>query len=156
MTAVRELAPGPGPRHVGIVVSDFNRAITDRLLDGALSMLTELSVSEITVVRVPGALELAVAAQRLLDAGCDGVVAIGAVIRGETDHYEIVSRVSASTLADVAIRASKPVGNAVLAVDEYEHAEARARSGPDNKGAEAALAVVDAVKALAAIDGRSE
>ncbi len=156
MTAVEELQPGSGPGHVGVVVSEFNRSITDKLLDGAIAMLTDLGVPKVTVLRVPGALELAVAAGRMLDAGCDGVVAIGAVIRGETDHYEIVSRVSASMLAEIAIRKGKPIGNAVLAVDHYEHAEARARSGPDNKGAEAALAVVDTVKGLNGLQSPAE
>ena len=145
---MNETTPGPGPEHVGVAVAEFNGSITERLLDGAIKMLEELDVPTISVVRVPGALELALVADRLLSSGCDAVVAVGAVIKGETDHYDIVANISARGLAEVALRHSKPVGNAVLTVREYEHALERALPGPANKGAEAARAAVETVRAL--------
>ena len=151
MSAVNEKTPGPGPEHVGVAVAEFNGSITERLLDGAVKMLEELDVPTISVVRVPGALELALVADRLLSSGCDAVVAVGAVIKGETDHYDIVANISARGLAEVALRHSKPVGNAVLTVREYEQALERALPGPANKGAEAARAAVETVRALRGI-----
>ncbi len=148
MSEVVEITPGGGPQRVGVAVAEFNGSITQRLLEAAVKTLEELGVPAIFVVRVPGALELPVVADRLFEAGCDAVVAVGAVIKGETDHYDIVARVSSHGLGEVAIRHSKPVGNAVLTVQEYEHALERALPGPANKGAEAALAVVETVRAL--------
>ncbi len=148
MTKVSNAEPGEGPKRIGVVVAEFNQSITERLVAGAVKMLGELGVETIDVVKVPGALELAVVADRLLNIGCEGVVAVGAVIKGDTDHYEIVANVSAGALADVALRHGKPVGYAVLTVQEYEQALERALPGPANKGAEAALAVFETVRAL--------
>lgn len=134
--------------HLGIAVARWNQAITDRLLDGALARCEELGVSEVTVVRVAGALELPVAARALVDRGCDAVVAIGAVVKGETDHYEIVVRESASGITQVAVASGIPVTNAILAVHEYEEAVERAGKGEANKGVEGVDAAVDAANAL--------
>jgi 6,7-dimethyl-8-ribityllumazine synthase len=134
--------------HVGVVVSNWNRSITDRLLDGALRRLEEMNAERVTVVRVPGALEIPVAARRLADSGCDAVVAIGTVIRGETDHYDIVVRESTAGVAQVALATGVPVTNAILAVGEYSQAMDRAMEGPSNKGYEAAEAAVTAAVAL--------
>jgi 6,7-dimethyl-8-ribityllumazine synthase len=150
--SVRHLEPGAGPAKVGVVAASFNEAITGPLLDGALAELERREVPEVVVVRVPGALELGVAASRLAVAGCDAVVAVGAVIEGETDHYEIVTRESARALTEVALSTGVPVANAVLAVREYSHAVARSRPGPGNKGAEAAAAACETVAMLRAID----
>lgn len=139
---------GPVGR-VGVVVAEFNQAVTEPLLSGALEALAAEGVAEVVVARVAGSLELAVAAGGLFESGCEAVVAIGAVIRGETDHYDIVSRESARALTDVAVRWGRPVGNAVLAVHEYEQASERALPGPANKGAEAARAAVGAARVLA-------
>jgi 6,7-dimethyl-8-ribityllumazine synthase len=133
---------------IGIAVSRFNQVVTDRLVAGATKELERLEASIETLV-VAGAWELPLAAQALLDRGCDGVVAVGAIIRGETDHYEVIVRESAAGLNQVALSRSKPVGNAVLAVDNVEQALARSEPGRGNKGAEAAWAVVDFVRQLA-------
>jgi 6,7-dimethyl-8-ribityllumazine synthase len=134
---------------VGIVVSEFNQAVTEPLLSGALEALAGEGVAEVMVARVAGSLELAVVAGGLFEAGCEAVVAVGAVIKGETDHYEIVSRESARALTEVGLRWNRPVGNAVLAVHDYEQAAERALPGPTNKGAEAARAAVGAARLLA-------
>lgn len=134
--------------HIGIAAARWNQAITDRLVDGALSRLRELGVDEITVLRVPGALELPLAAQKLAEAGCDGVVAIGTVVKGETDHYDIVVRESSHGVTMVALQTGVPVANAILAVRDYELAVDRAGSGEANKGVEAADAAVATVRAF--------
>ncbi len=149
---VRHVEPGPGPSRVGVVAAAFNQPITDPLLEGAVAELERRGVDDIVVMRVPGALELGVAASRLIRAGCEAVVAIGAVIEGETDHYEIVTRESARALTEVALSTGVPVTNAVLAVRTYSHAVERSRPGPGNKGVEAAAAAFETAALLAAVD----
>lgn len=134
--------------HVGITVASWNQTITDRLLDGARQRCDELGVDEVTVVRVPGALELPLAAQALARKGCDAVIAIGVIIKGETDHYEIVARESSSGLTRVGLDTGVPIGNAILAVHDYEQAMDRAGDGEANKGVEATEAAIATVNAL--------
>jgi 6,7-dimethyl-8-ribityllumazine synthase len=154
VTRVVESSPDGQGLHVGIAAATWNQAITDRLVDGAERRLAQLGVEEITLVRVPGALELPLAARALAEAGCDAVVAIGAVVKGDTDHYEIVVGQSASGVSRVALDTGIPVANAILAVHEYGHAVERAGPGSDNKGVEAAEAAVVTANALRAL-GRS-
>lgn len=151
MNATIEGALEGGGLHVGVAAARWNQGITDQLLDGAVTRLEELGVPDVTVVRVPGALELPVAAKKLVDAGCDAVIAIGCVVRGETDHYEIVVRESAAGIAAVAVQTGIPVANAILAVHDYRLAVERAGADDANKGREAADAAVSTANALAAI-----
>ncbi|MCI0425454.1 MAG: 6,7-dimethyl-8-ribityllumazine synthase [Actinobacteria bacterium] len=139
--------------HLGIAVASWNRTITDRLLEGALEACTELGVEEVTVARVPGALELPVTALTLARAGCNAVVAIGTVIKGDTDHYEVVVRESSSGLGRVAIETGVPVANAILAVHDVAHAVERSGSGSANKGREAVAAAVATANTLAGLAG---
>lgn len=142
MTKVIEgTTEGKGLR-IGIAAARWNQAITDRLVDGATERLERLGVDDVTVLRVPGALELPLAAQKLAESGCDAVIAIGTVIKGETDHYEIVVRESSQGISRVALTTGVPVANAILAVHDYDHAVARAGSGDANKGVEAVDAAV--------------
>ena len=134
--------------HIGVAAALWNQVLTDKLVDGALARLAELGAGQVTLVRVPGALEIPVAALRLAEGGCDAVVAIGAVVRGETDHYDIVVRESSRGIADVALRTGVPVTNAILAVHEYEQALDRAGVGEANKGFEAVDAAVSTANAL--------
>lgn len=134
--------------HIGIAAARWNQDITDRLVAGAVGRLETLGVTEITVVEVAGALELPIAARALASDGCDAVVAIGTVIKGDTDHYEIVVRESSSGLTRVALDTGVPVANAILAVHEYEQALERAGTGMANKGFEAAEAAVTTITAL--------
>lgn len=138
--------------HVGIVVASWNQTITDRLLDGALRRCEQLEVTEITVLRVPGALELPLAAKKLADRGCDAVVAIGTIIRGETDHYDIVVRESSAGIATVSVEAGVPVANAILAVHDVSQAMDRAGDGDSNKGVEGVDAAVRAARAMAKLE----
>lgn len=132
---------------VGIVVASFNEFVTQPLLDGALERLEALGVDHAEVVRVAGALELAPLAAHLTQR-CDAVIAIGAVIEGETDHYVHVAEQSAAGLTRVALDTGIPVANAVLTVRDVEHATDRSLPGPSNKGYEAADAAVVAANAI--------
>ncbi|MFO7547275.1 MAG: 6,7-dimethyl-8-ribityllumazine synthase [Acidimicrobiia bacterium] len=143
------------PGRAGVAAAEFNQAITEPLLRGALEALEEAGVVDVVVMRVPGALELPLAADALAESGCRLVVAVGAVIEGETDHYEVVARESARGLMDVAIRRGVPVGNAVLTVREYRHAVERAAPGPSNKGREAAEGAVLLARRLASLRSES-
>ena len=142
---VEDLEPGrnPGDLTIGVAVSTFNQAITDRLLDGAIKALEASGVGRVLILRVAGAWELPVAAAHLARQ-TDAVVAIGAVIKGETDHYEVIVNESASGLTRVGLDAIKPITNAVLAAHTLEQALDRSEPGPGNKGAEAAAAAVAA------------
>ncbi len=133
-----------------IIEGRYYDAIADELLAGAKAVLTAAGV-EIDVITVPGALEIAVAAEIALDAAdvtgaaVDAVVALGCVIRGETYHFEIVAGESARGLTEVGLMHALPVGNGILTVDTEEQAWARARVTEGNKGggaAEAALTLM--------------
>lgn len=139
--------------HVGIAVSTFNAVITEGLLQGALAALEEAGAARVTVVRVPGSLELPLVARRLAEHDCDAVVVVGAVIEGETDHYQHVATQTASGIRSVALATGVPVTNAVLTVREPGHARDRSLPGPSNKGREAAEAAVISARVLRALDG---
>lgn len=138
-------------RRVAIVQSRFNPAVGDALLGGALRALREAGVGDdgITLVTVPGALEIPLAAQRFAQTGdYDALVALGCVIRGETYHFEIVSNESAAGLANVQLEFGFPIGNGILTTETDEQALARAGT----KGAEAAQAALELANLLDAID----
>jgi len=143
---------------VAIVRSLFNRPVTDGLLDGARRALAEMGAGDrsLQVYDLPGAFELPLAAQEAARSGrFDAVVALGAVIEGDTDHYEHVARETASGLAAVARETGVPVAFGVLTVRQEKQAVQRSAAGPDNKGAEAARAAVMTALALRAIRGRA-
>lgn len=139
-------ADGSGLR-IGIAVSTFNETITGALLDGAVGALEGAGVEECTVVRVPGALELVTAIRRLVS-DHDAVIAIGAVIEGETDHYEHVASQTSVAITELALSSGVPIASAVLTVRELSHALDRSLPGPGNKGAEAARAAVEMANVL--------
>lgn len=142
---------------LAIVSTRWNDDIVDRLVDGALDVLTDCGVDEddITHVRVPGAFELPLAVDRLAEGGqYDGIIALGAVIRGETPHFDYVAGECAKGLSAAALEYGVPVGFGVITADTAEQADARAQPDEDhNKGAEAASAVVEMVTLLRALEG---
>lgn len=138
--------------HIGVAAALWNQSVTDRLVEGAAKRLEELSAAEVTILRVPGALELPLAAQKLAESGCDAVIAIGTVVKGDTDHYDIVVRESARGISRVALDTGIPVANAILAVHDYELALERAGVGDANKGVEAVNAAVMTASALRALE----
>jgi 6,7-dimethyl-8-ribityllumazine synthase len=147
MSDIRGEFDGSGMR-IGVVVAEFNAAVTDGLLVGALSTLGQAGVAATTVVRVPGAFELPLAARKLAREGYDGIVALGAVIAGETDHYEHVAHRCSEGLMRVMLDEETPVGFGVLTARDAAAASDRSLPGPGNKGAEAAESVVRMVHAL--------
>ncbi len=149
--SVVEPATGGVPSKVGVAIARFNAVITRPLAEGAIEVFERSGVETIVRVEVAGALELPLAALRLFESGCEGVVAVGAVIKGETDHYRIVADESARGLGNVALQFGRPVGNAVLTVKKFEQAVERSLPGPANKGREAAEAVLEAHKNLESI-----
>ncbi len=131
-----------------IVAARFNSAIVDRLITGAEEALARAGVrpSAIEVVRVAGAYELPFAAQRAARSGrFDGIVALGAVIRGGTPHFEYISAECMAGLTRVALDCDIPLGNGVLTVDTAQQAADRAGGSAGNKGQEAALAAAELV-----------
>lgn len=138
---------------VGVVVASWNEAITERLLRGAVDRLEELGARDPIVLRVPGALEIPVGAKALIENGCDALVAIGTVVKGDTDHYDIVVRESASGISRVALDSGVPIANAILAVHDYQDAVDRSGSGQSNKGREAVDAAVETANAIRGLSG---
>ena len=136
---------------VAIVASKFNSLVVDRLIEGAISTLEQhgIEADNILLYEVPGAFELPLVAQniaRLSD--ISGVIALGAVIKGATPHFDYVSSNCASGLAKVALDTNKPVSFGVLTTDTLEQALERAGSKAGNKGIEAAYATLEMISLL--------
>ena len=151
---MKRIAPNLGGRdlRVAIVQSRFNGAVGEGLLQGALRALRESQVADedIVLVTVPGALEAPLALQRLAQTGdYEALVVLGAVIRGETYHFEIVSNESAAGVSSVGLEFGIPIGNGILTCDSDAQAEARM----DQKGYEAVQAAIEMANLLRAIDG---
>ncbi|MBF0387462.1 MAG: 6,7-dimethyl-8-ribityllumazine synthase [Candidatus Omnitrophica bacterium] len=139
----------------GVVVAQFNSFITEQLLKACLDEFSRLGVCdcEVQVVFVPGAFELPLAALKLgQKKNIQAVICLGAVIRGQTLHYELVAGQAARGIMDVSLRSGKPVIFEVLAADTIKLCEARSKPGDrDNKGACAARAAFDLVETLKGI-----
>ncbi len=133
---------------IAVVTAMFNRTITGGLTEGALEYLDEASPDEIVVVDVPGAFELPLIAQHLANDGYDAVICLGAVIEGDTDHYEHVAHRASEGLMRVQLDTGVPVAFGILTTRDVAAAIKRAAPGPDNKGREAAEAGVQAALVL--------
>jgi 6,7-dimethyl-8-ribityllumazine synthase len=139
-------APVGHGRRIAVVASRFNESITQRLVDGALDALTRhgTAFEDIDVVWVPGAWELPAAARFLLASErYHALVALGAVIRGETPHFDYVAGEASRGLADASAEFDTPVGFGLLTCDTMAQAEARAGGEHGNKGWDAALAALE-------------
>ncbi len=131
---------------IGIVVSRFNEMITEGLLAGALNTLKEAGIADedITLVRVPGSFEISLAAQRLAQTGnFEGIVCLGAVIRGETPHFDYICLQVSNGVREVALKYDLPVTFGIVTADTVEQALARADVEDRNKGSEAAISAVE-------------
>lgn len=140
-----------GSAKYAIVVARFNSFIVDKLLEGAIDALLRHGVNEsdITVVKAPGAFELPVLTKNVLDAGnYDAVIALGAVIRGGTPHFEYVAGECVKGLSVISLESKVPVAFGVLTVDTIEQAIERAGTKAGNKGAEAALGALEMVSVI--------
>ena len=151
--------PNGAGRRIVVVASRFNEDVVKKLVDGALEALVKHGVSfgDIDVVWVPGAWELPLAARLLLNSErYDGLVALGAVIRGETAHFDFIAAETSRGLADLSMQSETPVGFGVLTCDTDEQAEARAGGNHGNKGWDAAVAVLEMVDLANRIDPHDE
>jgi 6,7-dimethyl-8-ribityllumazine synthase len=139
---------------IGIVVSRFNSFICERLLEGAMDALIRHGAeqNDIDVVRVPGAFEIPLVVKKMVDSDrYDGVVCLGAVIRGATPHFDYVCAEVSKGIAAVSLDSGTPVGFGVLTTDNIEQAIERAGSKAGNKGAESALAVIEILNLFKAL-----
>ena len=139
-------APEGNGRRVAVIASRFNEEITRKLADGAMETLVARGVAfdDIDLIWVPGAWELPFAARAA--AGTDRydcIVAVGAVIRGETSHYDIIANEASRGLAAVSAELEIPIGFGLLTCENDEQAEARSGGAHGNKGADAALAALE-------------
>lgn len=151
--------PTGAGRRFAVVASRFNQHVVERLVDGALDALVRHGVSadDVDVVWVPGAWELPLAARRLLiTERYDAVVAVGAVIRGDTPHFDFVAGEASRGLATASVEFDTPIGFGVLTCDTDEQAQARAGGAHGNKGWDAALAALEMVDLFARLDAADE
>ena len=147
---------GEGLR-IGIVVATFNEFITSKLLDGAQAALARHGVrdDDVSVASVPGSFELPLVAKKLAESGRhDAVICLGAVIRGETDHYEHVAGEAAKGIANVGLSSGVPVIFGVLTTDTLEQAINRAGGKQGNNGYGAGLAAIEMANLMRALDAR--
>jgi 6,7-dimethyl-8-ribityllumazine synthase len=141
---------------VATVVARFNQHVTQLLEDGVVATLAEHGVAgdDAPVLRVPGAFELPVVAKRLAESGrWDAVICIGAVIRGDTPHFDYVAGECAAGLARVALDTGVPVVFGVLTTDDLDQALARAGGAEGNKGSEAAATALETAALLRSLPG---
>jgi 6,7-dimethyl-8-ribityllumazine synthase len=153
---VRGSAKGDGLK-IAVIVSCFNEFITKKLLDGAVDTLTESGVNtrDITVIWVPGCYELPAALAEVADMNYDAVVCIGAVIRGETSHFDFVAGEAARGIAKVARSKRLPVGFGVITAENTDQAIDRSGGKRGNKGREAALAALETADLFRQLRGQN-
>jgi 6,7-dimethyl-8-ribityllumazine synthase len=139
---------------IAIVASRFNEALVERLVEGAIDCVARHGVPDeyISVTWVPGAFELPMAAKRLAASGeVDAVVCVGAVVRGDTPHFDFVAGAAAHGITDAALETGVPITFGVLTTDDADQAADRAGGKMGNKGAEAALAAIEMANLFAAL-----
>lgn len=142
-------------RKFAIVVSRFNDFITSKLVDGALDCLLrhEVKDDDITLVKVPGAFEIPLAAQKLAESGeYDGVICLGAVIRGATTHYDYVCNEVSKGIAKITLDTGFPVGFGIVTTENIEQAIERAGTKSGNKGYDTAMSVLEMVDLFGAME----
>lgn len=138
----------------GLIVSRFNSFICDRLLEGALDTLTRHGADDqqLSVVRVPGAFEIPLVAQKMAASGkYDAIICLGAVIRGGTPHFDYVCSEVSKGVASVSLESGLPIAFGVLTTDSVEQAIERAGTKAGNKGSEAAMSAIEMVNLMGAV-----
>lgn len=140
---------GQGQRF-GLIVSRFNEFITNKLLSGCMDALIrhDVDADNIDVAWVPGAFEMPLAAQKMVQKGYDAVICLGAVIRGATPHFEYVSAEVTKGIAQVGLQSGVPVIYGVITADTIEQAIERAGTKAGNKGVDAAVTAIEMVNLL--------
>jgi 6,7-dimethyl-8-ribityllumazine synthase len=142
---------------IAIVVARFNDFVTDRLLAAAQETLREQGIPDdaVEILRVPGAFEIPMAAQRVAETGrVAAVICLGCLIKGETPHFEYIASACAHGITAVAAATGIPMAFGVLTTNSLEQALERAVPGDANKGREAALAALEMARLFAALGGR--
>jgi 6,7-dimethyl-8-ribityllumazine synthase len=153
MTTIQGYGRASGFRFA-LVVSKYNDFVTDRLQAGAMAALAAAGVTsnDVTVVRVPGAFEIPLAAQHAAESGrFDAVVCLGCLIRGETAHFDFIASAVAHGLTTASAATGIPMAFGVLTTNSAEEALARAGDGPSNKGHEAAAAAIEMAEIIAQV-----
>lgn len=148
-------APDGTGRRIAVVVSRFNESVTQALGEGAVSTLVECGVTfdDIDVVVVPGAWELPTAARVLLGTGrYDALVVVGAIVRGDTPHFDFVAGETSRAIMQLSTEFEVPIGFGLLTTDSMAQAEARAGGEHGNKGRDAALAALEMTDLLARLE----
>lgn len=130
---------------VAVVVSRFNEEITDKLQEGAIDYLEECEGVQIELITVPGAVEIPLTCQWVLNRGFDGVVALGAVIRGETSHYDYVCNSVTDGITQLMLKTNKPIAFGVLTTENEEQALDRVGGKHGHKGRDAAQTVMEMI-----------
>ena len=152
-------SPSGNGRRFAVIASRFNETVTQKLVDGALDALVRhgAAVDDVDIIWVPGAWELPAAARRLLATErYDALVAIGAVIRGDTPHFDYVAGEASRGIADASAAFETPIGFGVLTCDTMAQAEARAGGEHGNKGWDAALAALEMADLFDRLDAADE
>lgn len=147
-----EATPAAAGLRVAVVVSKYNDFVTERLEAGALAALAKLGIASggITVIKVPGAFEISLAAHQAAEsAKFDAVVCLGCLIRGATAHFEYISSAVSHGITAAAAATGVPIAFGVLTTNSVEEAIERAGDGPANKGWEAAVAAVEMASVIA-------
>ncbi len=141
----------------GVIAARFNALVTDRLLEGALAALRQHGAADddIEVMRVPGSFEIPLFARLLAETGrIDAVVCLGAIIKGETPHYDYISHATIGALGDIMLRYDVPVALGILTTDNVEQALERADAARGNKGFEAAATAIEMASLRRAVAAR--
>lgn len=156
MSDIRKIVPMDNIKdsRIALVVSRYNNFVVDRLLEGCLLTLKNGGINEqnITHVQVPGAFEIPVAVKHVINSGdVDAVITLGAVIRGETPHFDIIANECARGIGSISIETAVPVVFGVLTVDTVEQAMDRSGDEESNKGSEAAQTALDMLSVFSQI-----
>jgi 6,7-dimethyl-8-ribityllumazine synthase len=152
-----ERSPNAASFRFAIVVSRYHDFVTDRLLSAAIDTLSTAGVDNaaITIVRVPGAFEIPIAAQCAAESGqYDALVCLGCLIKGETPHFDFIASAVSHGLTAAAAATGVPMAFGVLTTNSVEEALARAGDGPGNKGREAASAAIEMAAVVAQLTAR--
>ena len=139
---------------IAIVASQFNAYIVDRLLQGCLSTLNAAGIenSSITLVKVPGAFEIPVAAKKLAtESKVSAIITLGAIVRGETPHFDLIAQACTNGIAQIALDTGLPVVFGVLTVDNVQQAMDRSGDEESNKGSESAKVALEMISVLGKI-----
>lgn len=157
MSDIKQIEAGGevGDSRITLVVSRYNSFVVDRLLKGCINTLMTAGIkrANVSLIKVPGAVEIPVTVKRVADRGnVDAIITLGAIIRGETPHFDIIANECARGIGSIAIESGIPVIFGVLTVDDVDQAMDRSGDEESNKGSEAAKTAVEMISVLRQID----